>query len=167
MSKDHHRPRPSLMNVSQSDALKGLIGVPALYISAATHVAPFLSKEGGFAQRFLLPFWSKIFSILRLGQPAKGKVPIALLVAGATVTLILSASGSIYGNAASNKDGYSNREPRLQKRQLIGLHGRMASAHDNLLEFFSAFAAAAILAAQYDDTKGALNNQIALAATLK
>lgn len=159
-------PRSSFLNVSQSDALKGAIGIPALYISGATHVAPFLSKSGGISQKYLVPFWSQIFSILRLGAPVKGKFPIALLMAGAVVTFIFTASGSIFANAASNQHGYSNKEPRVQKRMLTGVYNRLASTHDNMLEFFSAFAAAAILATQ-SDAKGSFDNALALVATMK
>jgi uncharacterized MAPEG superfamily protein len=168
MSQDKEKfiSRPSFLNVSQTDALKGGIGVPALYISAATHVAPFLSKPNGLSQRYLVPFWHKVFSLLRLGTPVKGKFPISLLMAGAAVTLIFTASGSIWGNAAGNRYGYSNKEPRVQKRQLTGVYGRFASTHDNLLEFFGAFAAAAILASQ-NDAKGSFDNTIALIATMK
>jgi uncharacterized MAPEG superfamily protein len=167
MSQDKNvTPSRSFLNVSQSDALKGAIGIPALYISAATHVAPFLSKPGGVAQRYMIPFWNQVFSVLRLGVPSKGKFPIALLMAGAVVTFIFTASGSIFANAASNKHGYSNKEPRIQKRTLTGAYNRLASTHDNMLEFFSAFAAAAILASQ-NDAKGSLDNTLALVATMK
>lgn len=166
MSQDKYTARRSFLNVSQSDALKGAIGIPALYITSATHVAPYLSKPNGLSQKYLVPFWHKIFSLLRLGAPIKGKFPIALLMAGAVVTFIFTASGSIWANAASSKHGYSNKEPRIIKRQLTGVYSRFASAHDNSLEFFGAFAAAAILASQ-NDAKGSLDNTIALIATLK
>jgi len=168
MSKgsEHSNSRPSPLNLPQSDALKGAVGVTALYIGASTHIAPFLSQENGISQKFFLPIWYKVFAALRLGQPSKGKLPIALLVAGAAVTFIFTAVGSVSANAAFNKEGYANKEPRIRKRQMTGLFGRIASTHDNLLEFFSAFAAAAILATQYD-SKGSLNNQLALIATLK
>ncbi|UZJ51990.1 hypothetical protein CBS101457_001310 [Exobasidium rhododendri] len=167
MSKDlTHVSRSSLLNLPQSDALKGAVGVTALYIFGATHVAPYLSQENGLSQRFLLPIWLRAFSALRLGTPVKGKLPIALLVAGAAVTFIFTAVGSVAANAAGNKDGYNNTEPRIKKRQLTGVVGRFASTHDNLLEFFSAFAAAAILATQYD-SKGSLDNQLVLIATVK
>jgi uncharacterized MAPEG superfamily protein len=152
------------MDLAPSDTIKGVFSVTALYVGASTHIAPYLSRQNGLSQKLFLPIWYRVFSFLRLGEPAKGKLPIALLVAGAAVTFMFSASGSVNANASAK--GYSNKEPRIRKRELTGLQGRIASTHDNLLEFFSGFAAAAILAAQYD-TKGALDNQLALIATLK
>ena len=168
MSKDHAAARatPSLMNLAPGDAVKGAVGVTAFYIGAATHIAPFLSQPGGLSERLFLPIWLRVFSILRLGVPAKGKVPIALLVAGAAVTFVFTAVGSVTANAAGNAQGYENKEPRAGKRSLKGLYARMANAHDNLLEFFPAFAVAAVMASQYD-SKGTFDNQLALVATLK
>jgi uncharacterized MAPEG superfamily protein len=166
MSKEEHISRPSPLNLPQNDALKGAVGISALYIGAATHVAPFLSQENGISQRYFLPIWLRVFSLLRLGTPAKGKFPIALLMVGAAVTFIFTAVGSVSANAAAHTQGYANKEPRIKKRQMTGLFGRMAATHDNLLEFFSGFAAAALLATQYG-SKGTLDNQLALVALLK
>lgn len=166
-SKDPvHISEKSLLDLPQSDALKGFVGVSAMYVLAATHISPFLSQDNGLAQKYLLPLWSKTFSLLRLGVPVKGKLPVALLMVGAAVTFIFTASGSVAANAAGNKEGYANKEPRIRKRQLKGFVGRVASTHDNLLDFFPGFAAAAILATQYG-SKGSLENQLALVATLK
>lgn len=168
MSKEatHENTHASPMNIPQKGAVLAAAQVSAIYLAGATIVSPYLSKPNGISQRFFLPFWLKTFSILRLGTPAKGKIPVALLMAGAAVTFIFTAGGSVSANAAGNTQGYNNREPRVRKRALTGLQGRIASTHDNLLEFFGGFAAAAILAAQYDN-KGSFDNQLALVATLK
>lgn len=141
-----------------------LLGATAGYISSATHVVPFLINRG-FVDKSITPLITRLFTLFGLGTVARGRLPTALLAASAANTYILSAVGAV--TAVGYAVGWRNKEPRRAGRAaLSGLPARACATHDNLIESFGVFAAAAVLAQSLGST-GQYDKELALAFFLK
>lgn len=139
----------------------------SMYVGTAVFIVPRLAP---YSSTHLIPYWQALFQTIGLGDVSRGRLPIALLVAATFQTWVVTAILSVVG-AAYAQDGYVNKEPRSYKRNLRGFPARLTAAHEAILEFYPAFAVAAVLVQTLDHGivggSAILINELALVASVK
>jgi uncharacterized MAPEG superfamily protein len=109
---------------------------------AAVPVTSYITKPGGYVHTL-------VETVLKLA-PGGSIPPDRVIPAMSAIYIFWTFAGSgaisAAGQAASQKEGLDDNEPRKYVNDMVGLPLRIRSAHYNLMETFSGFALVAALA---------------------
>jgi len=115
---------------------------------AAIPLTNWISQPGGFLEKGINGVVGSVGLLASAGSTshiAQGGKVAALAALYTTVTYALTGAASAAGQAAGNPNGFDNKHPRANTKNLTGLPLRLHSAHYNLMEMFPGWAIAAAL----------------------